>query len=105
MNPLLTANFRADRELHQDIEKQNLNEVGESLKSALPWLEQAYRLMNANRLDAKYSSLYVAICDAMTAVQEASSSLDDSPDDTSSAIVPYQWEEILEVVNIDSFDL
>jgi hypothetical protein len=104
MNPLLTANFQADRELNQDIEKQNLNKVGESLRSALPWLEQAYCLMNANKLDTKYSRLYTAICDSMTAAQQACSSLEDEPDDTSSAIVPYQWEELIEVVNLDNSD-
>jgi hypothetical protein len=104
MNPLLTANFRADRELQQEIEKQNLSEIGESLKTALPWLENAYCLMNSNHLDTKYSSLYVAICDAMTAAQEACSSLEDSPDETSGAIVPYQWEQLIELVNIDDSD-
>jgi len=104
MNPLLTANFQANRELQQDIEKQNLNEVGESLKTALPWLENAYCLMNANRLDTKYSELYTAICDAMTATQEACNTLDDSPDETPGAIVPYEWEQLIEVVNIDDSD-
>ncbi len=30
---------------------QPLDQVEESLKTALPWLEQAYCLMNSNRLD------------------------------------------------------
>jgi hypothetical protein len=60
---------------------QPLAEIEESLKSALPWLEQAYSLMNANRLDTQYSKLYVAICDAMTATQVACESLEDMPDD------------------------
>jgi len=97
MNPLLTANFQANRELQQDIEKQNLNEVGESLKTALPWLENAYCLMNANRLDTKYSELYTAICDAMTATQEAYSSLEDEPDDTTT--ITSSLDALLEAVN------
>ncbi len=59
---------------------QPLDQVEESLKTALPWLEQAYCLMNSNRLDKRYSQLYSAICDAMTATQEACSSLEDTPD-------------------------
>jgi hypothetical protein len=78
---------------------QPLVEIEESLKNALPWLEQAFCLMNSNRLDTKYSKLYTEICDAMTAAQEACNSLEDSPDEASSAIVPYQWESLLEAVN------
>jgi len=100
MNPLLTANFRADRELQQEIEKQNLAEVGESLKSALPWLENAYCLMNSNRLDTKFSELYTAICDAMTATQEACNSLEDSPDDTPT--VTESLDILLEAVTLDN---
>ncbi len=103
MNSLLTSNFRADRELQQEIEKQNLNEVGESLRSALPWLENAYCLMNSNRLDTKFSELYTAICDAMTATQEACSSLEDEPDD--SPTIPNGLDALLEAVNSDNSDV
>jgi hypothetical protein len=58
-----------------------LSEVESALKSALPWLEQAYCLMNSNRLDGEYRELYTAICDAMTATQEAVDRLDDAPDE------------------------
>jgi hypothetical protein len=102
MNPLLTANFRADRELQQEIEKQNLVEVGESLRSALPWLENAYCLMNSNRLDTKFSELYTAICDAMTATQEACSSLEDEPDD--SPTVTESLDVLLGAVTLDNSD-
>jgi Iap family predicted aminopeptidase len=102
MNPNLTASLQAQRNLQGEIDKQNLHEVGESLKSALPWLEQAYCLMNANRLEAKYSKLYTEICDAMTAAQEACNSIDDAPnEDSPGAIIPYEWESLLEAVNID----
>jgi hypothetical protein len=57
-----------------------LEQVEESLKTALPWLEQAYRLMNSNRLDKRYSKLYTAICDAMTATQDALDHIEDAPD-------------------------
>jgi DNA repair ATPase RecN len=103
MNPLLTANFRAERELQQEIEKQNLSEIGESLRSALPWLENAYCLMNSNRLDTKYSDLYTAICDAMTATQEACSSLEDEPDD--SPTVPGSLDALLEAVAPDNSEI
>ena len=103
MNPNLTANFRAIHELQQDIEKQNLTEIGENLRSALPWLEQAYCLMNANRLDTKYSKLYTEICDGMTAIQEACNSLEDSPDDTTPT--PYALEALLEAVSIDNSEI
>jgi hypothetical protein len=61
--------------------------------------------MNANRLDTKYSKLYTEICDGMTAIQEACSSIEDSPDETtSSAIIPYEWESLIEAVNIENFE-
>ena len=105
MNPLLAASLQSQQALQLDIDKQNLNEIGESLRSALPWLEQAYTLMNANRLDTKYSKLYTEICDGMTAIQEACSSIEDSPDETtSSAIIPYEWESLIEAVNIENFE-
>ncbi len=59
----------------------SLEQIEESLKTALLWLEQAYCLMNSNRLDKRYSQLYTAICDAMTATQEAVDCLDDAPDE------------------------
>jgi hypothetical protein len=83
---------------------QPLVEIEESLKNALPWLEQAFSLMNSNRLDIKYSKLYTEICDAMTAAQEACNSLEDSPDDTSGAIIPYEWESLIEVVSVDDYN-
>lgn len=55
-------------------------QIEESLKTALPWLEQAYCLMNSNRLDKSHTELYTAICDAMTACQEACERIDDTPD-------------------------
>ncbi len=57
-----------------------LDEVEAALKTALPWLEQAYCLMNSNRLDKRYAELYVAVCDAMTATQEACDRINDAPD-------------------------
>ncbi len=61
---------------------QPLAEIEEKLRSALPWLEEAYRLMNVNRLDTTYSKLYSEICDGMTAIQEACNSVQDAaPDD------------------------
>ena len=106
MNSLLTASFQSQQALQFDIDKQNLDEIGESLRSALPWLEQAYCLMNANRLDTKYSKLYTEICDGMTAIQEACNSLGDSPDETtSSAIIPYEWESLIEAVNADNSEI
>ena len=103
MNPLLTASLQSEQALQLDIDKQNLNEIGESLRSALPWLEQAYCLMNANRLDTKYSKLYTEICDGMTAIQEACSSIEDSPDDTPT--VSTGLEALLEAFSIDNSEI
>ena len=58
-----------------------LYEVEESLKSALPWLENAYALMNSNGLDKSHRQLYTAVCDAMTAAQEGCSRAYDAPDE------------------------
>ncbi len=103
MNPLLAASLQSQQALQLDIDKQNLNEIGESLRSALPWLEQAYCLMNANRLDTKYSKLYTEICDGMTAIQEACSSIEDSPDDTPT--VSTGLEALLEAFSIDNSEI
>jgi hypothetical protein len=103
MNPLLTTSLQSEQALQLDIDKQNLNEIGESLRSALPWLEQAYCLMNANRLDTKYSKLYTEICDGMTAIQEACSSIEDSPDDTPT--VSTGLEALLEAFSIDNSEI
>lgn len=58
-----------------------LHEVEESLKTALPWLENAYALMNSNGFDKSHHELYVAVCDAMTAVQEGCDRLTDGVDE------------------------
>jgi hypothetical protein len=60
-----------------------LSSIEDAIKTALPWLEQAYCLMNSNRLDTRYRALYVAVCDAVTAAQEAVDRLDDASDNAS----------------------
>jgi len=80
MNPNLTANLRAERELKAEIQRQALNEVGESLKTAISWLENAHCLCNSNSLDKSHSELYAAICDALTACKEGLDHIDDQPD-------------------------
>jgi hypothetical protein len=39
---------------------QPLAEIEEKLRSALPWLEEAYRLMNVNRLDTTLTASFTA---------------------------------------------
>ncbi len=58
-----------------------LLEIGESFKSAAPWLEKAYNLMGSNHMDKRYERLYMAVCDAMSACSEALERLDDEPDE------------------------
>ncbi len=58
-----------------------LAEVGESLKSAIPWLENAYSLMRSNRLDKRYERLYMSICDALHHGREALEHLEDEADE------------------------
>lgn len=58
-----------------------LVEVAESLKSAMPWLENAYCLMGSNKLDKRYEHLYMAVCDAMNACRDALDRLEDEPDE------------------------
>ncbi len=75
MNVILQMEIaRANRETEAKAE------IVESLKTALPWLEQAYCLMNSNRLDKRYSDLYKGVCDAMTACQDALDHIEDAPD-------------------------
>jgi 4-hydroxy-3-methylbut-2-enyl diphosphate reductase IspH len=61
-------------------EKEALEQVSESLKNALPWLEQARCLMEANRLQERYPQLFEAVCDATHYSQVAVDSLQDQPD-------------------------
>jgi hypothetical protein len=58
-----------------------LAEVGESLKSAMPWLENAYCLIGSGGLNKRYERLYESICDAMSACRDALERLDDDPDE------------------------
>ncbi len=75
MNVILQMEIaRANRETEAKAE------ILESLKTALPWLEQAYCLMNSNRLDKRYNDLYKGVCDAMTACQDALDHIEDAPD-------------------------
>jgi hypothetical protein len=58
-----------------------LTEVGESLKSAMPWLENAYCLIGSNGLNKRYERLYMSICDALHHGREALERLEDEPDE------------------------
>jgi hypothetical protein len=57
-----------------------LVEVGESIKSAMPWLENAYCLMGSKKLDKRYPDLYMAVCDTLHSLREASEHLGDEPE-------------------------
>ncbi|HEY9607657.1 MAG TPA: hypothetical protein V6C85_39090 [Allocoleopsis sp.] len=58
-----------------------LAEIGESLKNALSWLENARCLMESGRLQERYSRLFEAVCDATHYNQLAVERLEDTPDE------------------------
>jgi hypothetical protein len=80
MNPNLTVNLRASRELRAEIEKQELEQINLALQKALPWLEQAFNRMNSRLIYKRHSQLHTAISDAMTACQDALDHIEDAPD-------------------------
>jgi len=58
-----------------------LAEVAESLKSAMPWLENAYCLIGSGGLNKRYERLYMSICDALHHGREALEHLEDEADE------------------------
>ena len=106
MNPNLTANLRAERELRAEIEKQKqtfTNWQQSPIQGAIPqpasdWQKEfiydalAVALPNlqaaadtAKHLVA-HLDLYTAICDALNACNEALERVTDAPDDTPDAL-------------------
>ncbi len=77
MNPNLTANLRAERELRAKILK---GELEQNLKKALPHLQTAYdAAVKAGLRESDYE-LLATIGDALTACTEALERLNDVPD-------------------------
>lgn len=75
MNPNLTANLRADRELRAKILK---TELEQSLKKALPYLQTAYdAAVKAGLRESDYE-LLATLGDSLTACKEALERLNDT---------------------------
>jgi len=64
----------------EPVENPELAELGASLKTAMPGLEKAYRFMGDNKLDKRYPDLFMAVCDSLHSIREASEHLRDEPE-------------------------
>jgi hypothetical protein len=80
MNPNLTANLRADRELRAEIREEQLEQISQDLERALKALKWAKKEADTAKLSETHSASYTAICDALTNTQEAIDRLNDTPD-------------------------
>lgn len=81
MNPHLTANLRADRELRVQVQQQQLAEIQEQLEEALPELQSAYDLAEKAGIKESNYELLQALGDALTACTEALERINDQPDE------------------------
>jgi hypothetical protein len=72
MNPLLTANLRADREL-------KLALIREKLAAAQPQLAEAFNLIHNSDLAVEFEEIYSHIADAHFYCGEAIYHIDDHP--------------------------
>lgn len=79
MNPNLTANLRAERELKAEIQQQQLTAVREKLAAALPYLAEAIELMRSSGLAQLHSEIYSDVVDARFYCGEAIKDIDQHP--------------------------
>lgn len=77
MNPNLTANLRADRELRAEIQQQELAAVREKLASAQQLLADADELMS--KIKGSYFEINSAIADSLYHCSEAIHQIDHHP--------------------------
>jgi hypothetical protein len=80
MNPKLTANLRAERELRAEVQQQQLEEISSDLDRALKALKWAKQMADIAKLPESHSSCYTALSDALANTQEAIERLNDAPD-------------------------
>ena len=81
MNPKLTANLRADRELRVQVQQQQLAEIQEQLETALPILQSVYSTAEKAGIKQSNYELLQALGDALTACTEALERINDQPDE------------------------
>lgn len=77
MNPNLTANLRADRELKAEVHKQELAAVREKFAAAQQLLVSADELMS--RIPGSFFEIDSAIADALYHCNEGINQIDDHP--------------------------
>lgn len=63
MNPFLTANLQAERELKAQIERQQLDEIRKEIEAAQPHIAKAIDLIHAKNLARGYSEIYSDVAD------------------------------------------
>jgi hypothetical protein len=80
MNPNLTANLRADRELRAEIRAEQLKQISQDLERALKALKWAKKEADTAKLSKSHSTSYTGICDGLSNIQEAIDRLNDTPD-------------------------
>lgn len=79
MNPHLTANLRADRELRAQVQQEQLAEIRQKLAAAQPLLAAAIDLIHHNNLAPLFSEIYSDIADAYFHCNEAIEKIDEHP--------------------------
>ncbi len=79
MNPNLTADLKADRELKADIHKQELAKIREKLATAQSHLAEAINLIHSLGLARSHFELYSNIADAHFHCGEAVHEIDNHP--------------------------
>ena len=79
MNPNLTANLRAERELRAKVEQQQLAEIRQKLTAAQPHLAQAIDLIHSLGLAGSHFELYSNLADAHFHCNEAIYEIDQHP--------------------------
>lgn len=77
MNPNLTANLRAERELKADVLKQQLSEVRKRVAAAQKLLVEADELMS--RIQGSFFEIDSAIADGLYHCKEAINQIDNHP--------------------------
>lgn len=79
MNPNLTANLRADRELRAKVQQEQLASIREKLKAAQPHLVDAIDLIHSLGLAGSHGEIYSDVADAHFYCGEAISKIDEHP--------------------------
>lgn len=79
MNPNLTANLRAERELKAQVQKEQLATIREKLAAAQPHFAEAINLIHSLGLTQSHGEIYSDVADAHFHCNEAIYKIDQHP--------------------------